>query len=479
MNGESQITSSLDPIYASLNSRAMTPAAHALVEGLCSGIEYHEKVTGSRSYRRGGKKLHEFKSAIAAFVADLLRAAGDQDAQAWCFRSMKAETFSGALVSFRAFQRLVDALVEVQYVEHAKGAPKWMRNPFDEHTPLNAGGTASRFRATQPLLNLSRLQGIDPQSVDEHFRIELPRHPLILRTASTRGRRGEKIEGRCMPFEPTPTSLRLEEELHRLNCFLDGFTLQGGTHHGYIRLFNLGDLEDFSWDKGGRLYSQGGRSYQSLKEHERVRMIIDGEPVCEIDIKASYLSVLHGLLRLPFDPGQDPYELEALKPLWVDGKDVRRRVVKSWTVATLGHHRHHTRWPGTIVKDFDKATGGQVLGEEYPIKLVRQAMEEKHPVMKDWGTLGISWADLMFVESEAVIRTMIEMMDQHKAPSFSVHDSLIVKERDLELAGNLISHHYHEVCGLKPCLEVNHKDGTSSIYQIGQHQIAIKKLKAA
>jgi hypothetical protein len=46
-----------------------------------------------------------------------------------------------------------------------------------------------------------------------------------------------------------------------------------------------------SWKKGGRLYSSGEHCYQRLSETERLKMTIKGEPVAEIDIKASFLTI--------------------------------------------------------------------------------------------------------------------------------------------------------------------------------------------
>jgi hypothetical protein len=87
-------------------------------------------------------------------------------------------------------------------------------------------------------------------------------------------------------------------------------------------------------------------------------------------------------------------------------------------------------------------------------------MEAKHPILREWGSLDLSWADLMFVESEAVLATMTELMDQHHAPSFSVHDSLIVRESDLETAKDAVTSNYEAACGLKPSLKLTFSDGT-------------------
>jgi hypothetical protein len=199
-------------------------------------------------------------------------------------------------------------------------------------------------------------------------------------------------------------------------------------------------------------------------------MRIDGEPVVEIDIKASHLTILHGLLGLPFSPAaSDPYAVEGLEPLETPNTDLRRGVVKAWTVATLGHDKHHTRWPEKTIETFHKKTEkhlgiGQNLGSVYPIRQVQAAMEAKHPILKQWGSLGISWADLQFIESEAVMGAMLELMKSHNAPSLSVHDSLIVRSSDLEIAKDLLTRHYHERCGLRPELEINYGDNQPSDY---------------
>jgi hypothetical protein len=195
-------------------------------------------------------------------------------------------------------------------------------------------------------------------------------------------------------------------------------------------------------------------------------MTLGGEPVVEIDIKASHLTILHGLLGLPFDPSDDPYAVEGLEPLAIGRTDLRRWAVKQWTVATLGHHRHHRKWLPTHIKAFrekindaepgaaDKLKG---LGQVYPISHVRGAMVAKHPVLKDWGNLGVSWADLMFVESEAIVSTMLGLMDHHQVPSLSVHDSLIVRSKDKDIASYCLTKKYEEMCGLMPVLETQRR----------------------
>jgi hypothetical protein len=141
-----------------------------------------------------------------------------------------------------------------------------------------------------------------------------------------------KYKGRSLRFERTALTDRLEQDVKDLNEFLARREIEGGTHRAYRRIFNEGDREPYRWDKGGRLYSIGEDSYQTLKKEQRLAMMLDDEPVVEIDIRASYLTLLHGLKGAPFNAAErDPYEVEG----------VPRSVVKAWVTMTIGHTSWH------------------------------------------------------------------------------------------------------------------------------------------
>ena len=56
-----------------------------------------------------------------------------------------------------------------------------------------------------------------------------------------------------------------------------------------------GDVDGFDFQWSGRLYGVGEDSYQTIKKTKRQKMTIGGEKVVEIDINASYLTILHGI----------------------------------------------------------------------------------------------------------------------------------------------------------------------------------------
>jgi hypothetical protein len=121
----------------------------------------------------------------------------------------------------------------------------------------------------------------------------LPQHPLQKRKASRRDAYGKKLHGALMKFTHTVASSHLEADMRELNAFLDEQDIDGGIHRGYVRIFDNGDDPNFEWNWGGRLYSQpsGTKNYQQLKSTQRRKMTINGQPVAEVDIRASFLTI--------------------------------------------------------------------------------------------------------------------------------------------------------------------------------------------
>ncbi|MDN4988990.1 hypothetical protein QY049_38250 [Bradyrhizobium sp. WYCCWR 13022] len=238
-----------DATFASLEGHPSTAAAQALTEAVNEQVLQllaHTEFFGEP--KRNRKKL---KPAIAAFLADLLSAEGK-----WVYRSLKKDSFTGAVIGAKAFVPLQQAMRELGLVEHYGGVVShWVR--FDEDGPaLASRRMASRYRPTTKLIELAGEHGISLENAVDHFDYGLPKQPLQKRTASTWDA-GRKVQGRVMKFEHTDLSLKLEAEVQVLNEFLAQQTFGGGCiHRGYVRIFQNGDAANFNWDQGGRLYSQ-------------------------------------------------------------------------------------------------------------------------------------------------------------------------------------------------------------------------------
>jgi hypothetical protein len=415
-----------------------TPAAVAFCETLgdtLAALETHRK------NQRRGKRKKTFSEAAGATAADLLKAA-QHDCGRWSWRLLTTASFTDAPVSYTDFTNVRKAAEAGDLIERYRG--HYQR--YELLGGVAGRGQATRFRPKPKLVALAAAHGVRPENIDEHFerRIpKLPSKPLVLRGSSTRLRRA-KFKGRSLAFQRTAQTDRMEKDVHELNKFLADHSIEGGIHRGYRRIFNQGDRQPYRWDKGGRLYSIGDDSYQTLKKEQRLEMTLDGEPIAEIDIRASYLTLLHGLKGVPFNAAErDPYNVGALP----------RAVVKAWVTMTIGHTDFHRSWPRRTAEDLREGGDESIDTKKYPVKQIAPIILEALPILKDWPRQTLSGFDLMYQESEAVIGTMLELMQQHDVPSLSVHDSIIVPIRRIADACSILKRRYREVSGIVPHLQ--------------------------
>ena len=237
-----------------------------------------------------------------------------------------------------------------------------------------------------------------------------------------------KPVGKPIKFEKDHFVGIIEDQVKELNEFFAQQKLRGGSHHGYVRVYNNGDNPRFHWNMGGRFYSQHFTdSYPVMSGDERLKMTINGEPVAEIDIRASYLTIFHSLHGLQL-PESDPYDLPGLGP-------EHRDAVKKWMVATFGNSKPIVRWPERMLKKTPEL-------EQYNVSTITKAALAKYPVLTEWGQplrgLKHGWADLMWFESNVMLSTMLALKQEHQIPSLSVHDSLIVPANNAETARSLL-----------------------------------------
>jgi hypothetical protein len=328
-----------------------------------------------------------------------------------------------------------------------KAVGKGRFESFDGASLGQLKGKATRYAAAPSLVALAKAAGVTLDRIDDHFREETPLHPLVLKRGKVKSYY-EKRRARPVSIIATEHTKRLEATVRSLNMFLSGFALGGAIFRGFERIFNeCADQAKYGWNKGGRLYSvwpiSGSRPYQQLSDTERARITVDGEPAHEIDIRASYLTILHARLGANFDPSVDPYERTGLN----------RDIAKAWTVATFGAGHPITKWSPEAVTEYRERTGLSLSGQ-CTARAAGQRMMATYPALRDLKKSGMSWADLMYLESEAVVGAMIALMQRHGAPSFPVHDSLIVRRRDISVACDLLQESFYVHVGAYPWLAI-------------------------
>jgi hypothetical protein len=303
---------------------------------------------------KGGNPGKKHKAGCAAFIGDLLKVYGS-DAERYAYRTLGTSDFTGQRIGFRVFKNVVTGFERAGFIRLKKGT--------------GGGkliGQATRFRATPKLVGIAASFAVDVSDWRKHFR-SLPRpkeiaNPLVLKTASEAGM-GKKRPGSPMPFViGDPKAEEAMKQGQEINAyFADVAVDPDDAHYAFQRVFNEGNVAGFDWNRGGRLVSMGD-SYQQMPADDRSKIKLNGEPVVELDIRASHLTILHAKLGRPFDPaGDDPYR----------HPKIPRNVLKAWVTMTLGYDRFQTRWSSDAVDDYREATGRK-LGKDFPIKIVRE-----------------------------------------------------------------------------------------------------------
>jgi hypothetical protein len=184
--------------------------------------------------------------------------------------------------------------------------------------------------------------------------------------------------------------------------------------------------------------------YQHLPEANRVKMTINGEPVAEIDIKASFLTIYHAMVGEPLEGLDDPY----------DRIGIDRTIAKLWVVASMGSSSARTTWPADMVEEYREETSKD-LETVARARDVRRKMLAAFPALKKLKDHSEVWAHLQYREAQAVIGTMLILKRQHGIPSLSMHDGLIVPKSRTDLAQGILKQEFRRAVGVDPTLTVD------------------------
>ncbi|AXI54793.1 hypothetical protein C1J05_10040 [Sulfitobacter sp. JL08] len=224
---------------------------------------------------------------------------------------------------------------------------------------------------------------------------------------------------------------RLKEFWHEHPLVIDGNKYVSAT-----RVFNDGRL-----DRGGRLY--GG--WVTLPEATRLTGTIDGHPVAEIDLRAANLTLLTGMTgdAMPDTPFGDPYAFVA-----ADRDKVKRVVLEVLGSGNANKRRGSKEYNDTFGK-----------GQFVP---VRDKLTETFPALKNLKPGVLDSNALAFRESEIVLST-IEVLMAKGIPSYPMHDALICKASDSDVAAEVLQNVFEEDCGIRPALKIQGLGGEKEI----------------
>ena len=402
------------------------------------------------------KKLpDEFINAMEMTIPMLIKAAGEEGG-GFLYRSMATKSFkaaafgnetaSGATVGHRAFTKVVDGLVREGFLEVITGHKECTASVF-------SNGIATRLRATPKLIDLAKDYNIIPELWSAHF-APAPRpvrvaDPIILKAASWKDQEGKKQKGEALPVDYSlPHVAAYAEEVNDISAYIARQDIQPAhLHHRFVRVFGEGDKDGADFSKGGRLYSHGiGKGYQNVRKHIRRMMTISGEPIAEVDLRASYLTILHQCMGVPL-PATDPYDMPG----------VPRGIVKMWVSITLGNGGFHKRWPPESKSRYadDEETKGRDLQADHPFGKTQRKILEHLPLLEEWAKNPVSWGYLQFIESTAVIAAVKTLAFDHDIPALPLHDALMVPESKAEIAARCLFESFYKHVGIAPHITIS------------------------
>jgi hypothetical protein len=423
------INNDFEDRYMSLLYTAETRESLALVHYLASSVHSSlDKLYGV---------TNKLRQAIAAILADLLSIANQPDDQL-LYRPRGVADFKGQRIGYRPCIDALNGLVTLGLLHHRPGI--WLGSH------RQGEGDTARYRAKPALLELALRYGITPGNWRSHF-IPAPRPSAMAHPVIVRGKRqfwDKEDKGRKLPIIKThPAYVAAAEQVNRINAYMAPQLITGCKHDGFIRIFNHGDQDGFAYNMGGRLYSKAsGVSYQNMEKHHRHDMRINGEPVVELDLRASFLTILYGLRGIAPDPDIDPYTFG----------QIPREVIKAWIAMTLGYDRFHSKWSEeTIIKIGKEGTDLRV---EYCIDHVRAAVIDEHPILQSWPNSPLRWQHLQYHESSAVIDAVETLGLVHDVAALPLHDALLIPSSKVGIASAVLKRAFHGRIGVNPVLAI-------------------------
>lgn len=402
-----------------------------------------ESAEGRRSRRPHEKELETHRQTLDAILADLILASAHVEALGYCYRSSNRQEFttSETKASSRVYDWQIDALDATGLIRRLTG---FSANDDFGGVAYVDYRRATRLRATPVLLAIARRHGISSKNLYDHY-VKLKHSkrasPIVLRAERHRGTRGKAL--RC---PDTAQTVELRRQVERINAVYDRHNFENMPEPQVYRLFNCADSDRFDYNKGGRLHGD----FQSMARERRQKILIDGQPVVELDLKASQLTILYGITNTPRPEG-DLYHVDGLP----------RSVVKAIITSMIGlGHTNMIRWPSEQRRSLlDHLGEGQPMdpkrfGKLYPLKATVGKVLKTHPVLHHLSPGKLDWADLQFIESEVLISAILQLGEEYDIPALPIHDSIIVPEKDKDIGHMILSRAFSTVVGRAPVIEM-------------------------
>lgn len=286
------------------------------------------------------------------------------------------------------FIPLLDDLIGLGYVEQKIGF----------YNTTTGQGVRTRIKATDKLLDLCT-----DWDITHVFRAaDVPEEETIWLKSAEDGDGNTKL----LDYEDTPLIVQMRKNLGVINRKLDQsiITVPGvkadTSAKRLHRVFN-----DGSWEKGGRFYGGFWQQLSQRELREREKILIDGQPCCELDFKATHASMLYSIAAET--PPEDSYDIPGFSR-----SDVKAAFMilincesREDTLNAMRHGKH--------IKNSTK---------------LLDAIEAAHPAIKDAFYKRANGLQLQQMDSLIASGVMVDMF-RRGIVCLPIHDSFIVQQQ--------------------------------------------------
>ena len=379
--------------------RPAGPSMTVLVAKVVGAVEGHETTGNLRQRRRRAGDQSVFETTVAAIVCDLAHQhfAGatsgitvSRSKQVLTQRSVYRPAIYG-----EGFTRVLDHLAALDFLQQVVGY-QGFGGDKGERTTIHPG---------PELLKLLNGSSIDASDIGP----ALDEPTLILKaTKEDRWATGERLE-----YDPAlPAVVAMQEQLDRINRHLAGADLNVLVPERSSKTIDLRDtvirriFTRGSFESGGRLF---GGFWQGMKKAERLdQILIDGEPVVELDYAQIAPRILYGLAGVR-PTWNDAYLLPGLPEPFTYREGVKK-LVNAMLFAEGGLTR--------------KPQGTRDLLPSMPVRQLQAMIADQHrPIAHHFGT-GVGH-ELQLRESEILAEVMDKLISL-SVVCLPVHDAVLV-----------------------------------------------------
>lgn len=249
--------------------------------------------------------------------------------------------------------------------------------------------------------------------------------------------RGQRDEvGELLPYEDTPLSDAMREEMVELNAGLNGADIRlsgepiGPVH--MVRIFQ--DCPTAPWSRHGRLYRA---VHLSLPKERRYLLTMGGSELADLDWKSCHLRIAYAMEGIPAPEG-DLYAIPGLE----DHRDAVKDVVSAF----------FSRRPPALERANDVWTPrlprgcGMRLPHGWSGQRFHEALSKLHPgIAHLFGKPDLCFT-FMFLEAKMLLDVLRRLRSQG-CIALPAHDGLLVKVEHRELAASTMEAVSHERLG--------------------------------